>query len=207
MTTEENHNRPHRPNGDCPARRHTCPLWQGVALLVVSAWLSIVPAGRLQASSPPPSACQVETAMIFNMTRFVEWPEESFPTGNTPFTICVLGKGELASAIGALQGKTIKGRQVVVRQISQVAEKEVCQILVIDKSERHRLRTVLKQFNRNGMLTVSDAPRFAATGGTVGFVEVDGRVVFEINPEAGRQCRIKISSQLLKLAHIVREEE
>ena len=207
MTTEETHNKPHRPNGDCPARRYTCALWQGVALLVVSALLCFVPAGRLQASSSPPSACQVETAMIFNMTRFVEWPEESFSAGNTPFTICVLGKGELASAVGALQGKTIKGRQVVVRQVSPVVEKEACQILVIDKSERRRLRTVFKQLGRNGVLTVSDAPRFAATGGTVGFVELDGRVSFEINPEAGRQCRIKISSQLLNLAHIVRGEE
>ena len=39
--------------------------------------------------------------MIFNMTRYVEWPEESFPAGNAPFTICVLGKGELAAALGA----------------------------------------------------------------------------------------------------------
>jgi len=207
MTTDENHTKAHRPNGDCPATRHTCALWRGAAILVVSAWLCIVFAGRLQASSPPPSASQVETAMIFNMTRFVEWPGESFPAGNAPFTICVLGKGELAAAVGALQGKTIKGRPAVVRQVSQVGEKEACQILVIDKSERRRLRTVLKQLNRNGVLTVSDAPRFASAGGGVGFIEVDGRVAFEINPEAVRQCRIKISSQLLKLAHIVGDGE
>ena len=145
--------------------------------------------------------------MIFNMTRYVDWPEESFPAGNAPFTICVLGKGELAGAVGALQGKTIKGRPVVVRNVSQVGDKEACQIAVIDKSERRRLRTVLKQLNRTGVLTVSDAPGFASAGGTVGFVELDGRIAFEINPEAGRQCRIRMSSQLLKLAHIVRDGE
>ncbi len=174
---------------------------------MLSVWLSIVPAGLLRASSVSPCACQVETAMIFNMTRFIEWPEDSFPAGTAPFTICVLGKGELATALGALQGKTVKGRPVVVRQVAQVGEKDACQILVIDKSERRRLQSVLKQMNRNGVLTVSDAPRFASAGGTVGFVEVDGRVAFEINPDAGRQSRIKISSQLLKLAHIVRDGE
>jgi hypothetical protein len=206
MTSDENHTIPHRPGGHAPQRRHACARWRGAALLVVSVWLCIVFAGRPQASSLP-SACQVETAIIFNMTRFIEWPEESFPAGNAPFTVCVVGKGELAAAVGALQGKTVKGRPVVVRQLSQAGEREVCQILVIDKSERRRLRSVLKQLNRNGVLTVSDAPRFAAAGGTVGFVELDGRVAFEINPEAGRQCRVKISSQLLKLAHIVRDGE
>jgi hypothetical protein len=145
--------------------------------------------------------------MIFNMTRFVEWPEESFPAGNAPFTICVLGKGELWAALGALQGKTVRGRPVIVRQVSQVGEKDSCQILAIDKTERRRLPALLKQLNCSGVLTVSDTPRFASSGGIVGFIEPDGRVAFEINLEAARQCRIKVSSQLLKLAHIVRSGE
>jgi hypothetical protein len=145
--------------------------------------------------------------MIYNMTRFVEWPEGSLPAGNAPFTICVLGKGELAAAVGALQGKTIKGRPVVVRQLFQVGEEEACQILVIDRSERRRLQALLRQPNHAGVLTVSDAPSFASAGGIIGFVLQNGRVGFEINLEAGRQCRIKISSQLLKLARIVESGE
>ncbi|HEY6837555.1 MAG TPA: YfiR family protein [Geobacteraceae bacterium] len=205
MTIDEKPRTVQRPARDGSLGRHTCALRWGMALLAALASLCIVPGGRLHAS--PPSAFQVETAMIYNMTRYVDWPEESFPAANAPFTICVLGKGELAAAVAALQGKTIKGRPVVVRQIVQVGEKEACQIAVIDKSERRRLRSLLKQLSRNGVLTVSDAPRFAAAGGAVGFVELDGRVTFEINPEAGRQSRVRISSQLLKLAHIVREGE
>ena len=40
-------------------------------------------------------------------------------------------------------------------------------------------------------------------GGIINFIIVDKKVHFEINPEAAEQSRLKISSQLLKLAKIV----
>jgi hypothetical protein len=46
--------------------------------------------------------------------------------------------------------------------------------------------------------------RFAMQGGVLGLVEFEGKVKLEVNIEAAQQANLKISSQLLKLARIVR---
>ncbi|SRR6266545_2979687 len=191
----------------CSLTGRICEFLRGAVLpLAVFAWIYAC-SGPLHASSAPPGEYEVKAAMVFNIIKFVEWPEGSSATGNVPFTICVFGKGEFGTALEALQGKAIRGRLVVVKQIVQPEEKEPCQILVIGKSERHRLQAVLRQLNHDGVLTISDTPRFASAGGIIGFIDMDGRVGFEINQETARRCRIKISSQLLKLARIVRDGE
>jgi hypothetical protein len=43
-------------------------------------------------------------------------------------------------------------------------------------------------------------------GGIINFITVEDKVQFEINSEQAQQHQLKISSQLLKLARIVRSE-
>ena len=52
-------------------------------------------------------------------------------------------------------------------------------------------------------LTVSDMDRFIQKGGMVGFILDESRVRFNINLTATQEARLKISSQLLKLAKMV----
>ena len=53
------------------------------------------------------------------------------------------------------------------------------------------------------MLSTGDGEGFAQSGGIVGFTTRDNRVRFEINLARADEARLKISSQLLKLATIV----
>jgi hypothetical protein len=55
--------------------------------------------------------------------------------------------------------------------------------------------------------TVGDVSGFSRNGGMVELFLQDGKVRFEINLAAARQSRLKISSQLLKVARIVRDNE
>jgi len=66
------------------------------------------------------------------------------------------------------------------------------------------LREVVKAAEQFTVLTVSDADRFARKGGMIGLVNEGGKIRFEINLKAAEQAGIKLSSQLLKLASIVR---
>ena len=144
--------------------------------------------------------------MVYNMAKFVDWPAESFPATGAPLTICVLGKGPLAAALRSLQGKTVRGRTLMVRPVSRVGETGTCQILVVTASERHQLPP-LSPHGPGGLLTISDLDGFAHTGGVVGFVTENGKIRFEVNLDAAHRCRVRISSQLLKLARIVGRDE
>ncbi len=55
------------------------------------------------------------------------------------------------------------------------------------------------------MLTVSDATRFADTGGMVELFVEGGRMRFAVNVDALQRARIQLSSRVLALAKIVRD--
>jgi hypothetical protein len=145
---------------------------------------------------------QVKAAMLYNVAKFVEWQGAKT---DTPMQVCILGNNPFGAALYSLRGKVVHGRQLNVRQVSRPAEIGACQILYISSSERRSLPSIIGDRGLPGVLTVSDMDRFASGGGVVGFVEVDGKIRLEVNLEAAQQANLKISSQLLKLARIVRE--
>ena len=55
------------------------------------------------------------------------------------------------------------------------------------------------------VLTVGDGDDFARNGGMIGLFVEDGRMRFAINPDAAHRAGLRLSSQLLKLAKIVKE--
>jgi hypothetical protein len=57
-----------------------------------------------------------------------------------------------------------------------------------------------------GALTVGDARGFRKMGGAIELVRSDDRIAFEVNLDAARRARLKISSKLLGLAKVVSGE-
>ena len=152
------------------------------------------------------SEFQVKAAFIYNFVKFVQWPRDAFPaTGDAPISICVLGQDPLGDALESLKGLTAQGKSLSVRRIAGQAEAERCQVLYLCKSEREAMPAILKGM-KAGVLTIGDMKSFASVGGVINFVIIDNRVSFEINVDAAERARLKISSQILKLAKIVREE-
>lgn len=148
---------------------------------------------------------QVKAAMIYNMIRFMDWPEDALPSAAPQFRICVAGKGGLGTAVERLQGKQVKGKTVTVQQISHASAAAGCQVLVLSDPDRTVTAALLDKTRSNTVATVAESAGFARSGGMVGFVLQNGKVRFEINPAAAQRHRIRVSAQLLKLAQVVQE--
>ena len=146
---------------------------------------------------------KIKAAMIYNFTKYVEWPASGLPTGN-PLNVCITGSSTLRQHLDQLQGKQVNGRTISVRFIMLPIEISGCNLLFIDRSEQHRLPSFVQQANRKPILTVSDIDQFTIHGGMIGFVEQDDKIRFEINQENASQAGINISSKLLKLARVVK---
>ena len=58
---------------------------------------------------------------------------------------------------------------------------------------------------RQRILTVADQDGFCQAGGMINLVSVKNRVAFEVNLTATAKARLRVSSQLLKLARVVLE--
>jgi hypothetical protein len=175
--------------------RTTRQLWIG-------SWLALLSAVAQAATPVPPTEHEVKAAFLYNFAKYVEWPEAS---AGDAFVVGILGDDPFGKVLDqTLSGKEIRGQKLAVRRYESTDEARHARILFIGASERRDLARVLRELAPFPVLTVGEMDGFAARGGMVGF-RLEGDIVrFDINAEEVTRAQLKMSSQLLKLARIVR---
>jgi hypothetical protein len=169
------------------------------ALVLLS--LALVAATAVPGAEEP-SEYQVKAAFLLNFVRFVEWPVDVFKKADDPLVVGILGKDPFEGTLEqTVTNKTVGGRSVVVRHISDVTAARTCQVVFLAASETRRLGDIVTA--GRGVLIVGEAEGLAERGGMINFVVQDNHVRFEINPSAATRAGLKISSKLLQLAIVV----
>lgn len=148
---------------------------------------------------------QAKANLLYNIAKFVEWPGFKPHTDmEVPLVFTILGEDDLAVALaGVLSSRTVNGHPVFVRFARRPQDSKGSQILYVAASEIARLGDVLAVVDTAAVLTVSDAPGFAAQGGMVGFTTEGERVRFEVNLDQAEKTGLKLSAKLLALAKLV----
>ncbi len=163
---------------------------------------TIVPGRPLVGVEPPrPTEYDVKAAFLYNFAKFVKWPEDDYgPT----FVVAVLGEDPFGAILDkTFAGKTILDKKVEVRRLSALDSQARIRILFVGSSERLRLAQVLKTLEGTSALTVSEMEGFTERGGMI-TLRLDGDVVrFDINLGQVERARLKMSSQLIRLARNV----
>lgn len=149
------------------------------------------------------SEYEVKIAFIYNFTKFVEWPDSAFAGPNDPVRVVVLGHNPFGDAFALLKDKKVKGRKIIVKHVSDIHNIGDCQILFISQSEKWHLEEIISAIDDMPVLLIGEMDQFILHGGMIKFVAVGNKIGFEINNSAARRVRLKISSQLLKLARAV----
>jgi hypothetical protein len=143
---------------------------------------------------------QVKAVFLFNFAKFVDWPGSAFSGPDAPIVIGVVGQSPFGDSLEtAIKGETVKGRKLVLRQLSDGSDLTNCHILFISRSERDRIPRLLAKLGTAPVLTVADSEGFTDRGGMINFVLQDKNIRFEIDPEAAERAGLKISARLLKL--------
>jgi uncharacterized protein DUF4154 len=161
--------------------------------------------GATDAQPRAPTEYAVKAAFLVKFADYVDWPADHHP-GTGPIVIAVLGADPFGSLLDEmLAKKEVRGRKVVARRFNTVEDAlPHASILFISSSERLDLTRILRALDGRPVLTVGDMDHFASRGGIVG-LRVQGKTVrFDINVEEAEKAGLKMSSQLLKLARIVR---
>ena len=178
--------------------------WLSIFLCLAAAAPVFAPE-RIRAQSEVPKEYQIKAAFLFHFAQFVEWPSKSFTNANAPIVIGVLGENSFGGALDEIvKGETIGNRKIAVQYSHRVQDLKNCQIVFVSKSETTLLPRILKELDGNNLLTVGECDGFAGRGGVMNFYIEDGRVHFEINPDAAERERLNISSQLFRLGKIVK---
>ncbi len=153
-----------------------------------------------------PREYQIKAALLFNFTKLVEWPRESFAAATDPIVIAVLGDSPCFSALDiALKGRTVNGRAIVVRRVESAQEAAAAQVLFVSASYEDRFAAIATRLESAPVLTVGESAAFAAMrGSAINFIVRQDKVGFEIHLNAAVHARLKLSTHLLQLATDVR---
>lgn len=173
---------------------------------LVTGFLLVLASTQAAGQSRLPAAQQeVEAAYLYQFGRYVEWPADQRWASDT-FFICVLGEDPFGTVLDeTVKGKLIDGRPVVSKRILGPSESQDCRILFVSPSEDARLTAILQGLQGTGAVTVSRGAQFTRRGGMIGFI-TDGRNVrFVVNLAAAEKARVRLSSQLLRVAASVEQ--
>jgi hypothetical protein len=173
------------------------------SLLLFPAWLACqLSPTHLRAEKP--SEYEVKAVYLFQFGKFVRWPVRSHVSSNA-FTICVLGEDPFRETLDRiLEGETFDGKRPAIRRVRRVQATGDCRMVFISVSEKARLREILEGVKEKNILTVSDIEGFSRLGGMIELVLDDERVRFEVNLDATTKAGLELSSELLKVARVVR---
>ncbi|MFV1972985.1 MAG: YfiR family protein [Thiohalobacterales bacterium] len=196
-----------RSPGKTACRAHGARLITGwhnfCASIALAALMTCTPAFSM-ADDQQVTEYRIKAAFLYNFTRFVNWPADIAQPDR--FTICILGADPFGEAIDSLAGKAINGKQMDILRLPGSHVPGECRVVYISNSESGHLDSILAPLGARPVLTVSDSPAFAEQGGIIRLKLVDMKVRFDINIDAARRAGLNISSKLLSLATIVRDE-
>jgi hypothetical protein len=158
------------------------------------------------ASGQPVNEYQMKAAYVYNLAKFVEWPAGAFRNATDPIAICVLGQSPIQNLLeDAVRGEAIDNRKLTVHRLSDIQQAGACHILFIAPPERKQLRSILRELQTPGVLTVGEMDGFLEEGGAVNFSLEGNRIRIDINISAAGQQKLRISPKLLSLARIVKK--
>lgn len=184
-------------------------------LLLAGGFLSGVamtaPAGEPSGSDATLSETEVEyrvkAAFLYHFVQYTSWPEEAFDEEDDPIVLAVVGPDPFRNILDdTIAGKKVGGRPIVIQRLddaSRVVEAHVA----FTSGDSRTERALLERTRERPVLLVGDRDGFAKLGAQAGFYLADGKVRFAVNVRALERSRLRMSSELLKLARIVDGKE
>jgi len=143
----------------------------------------------------------VKAVSLYAFGRYVTWPQEAFPTDDSPFIIGLFGANPFGDALDRIAAKkSLNGRTIVVRSITDPAEGARCHIVFVPRTVPHDTEAELfRRAAGKPVLLVGESPGFANRGGIINFYQSGSNIRFELNPDKGIESRLSLNAKLLTL--------
>ncbi len=145
----------------------------------------------------------LKAAFVYNFVKFTIWPESATDDLASPLRMCTFGTDMLVQTLSRLGNEKIRSRDVEILRLEALQPAWDCQVLYIADSEQGRFAQILDLVDDSPVLTISQAPRFANSGGIIQLYQDGDRIRFIINNDTARRAGLKLSSRLLDLADVI----
>jgi hypothetical protein len=175
--------------------------WTTAAALLAAVY------GTTSADAQTASVTAVKAAFLYNFAKFTEWPIDALSPGQR-LSLCVVGDANVADALEqTIRGHVIDGHELTVQVVkADTPTAPTCRLLYLGAADLKRSSWLLAAFRTSPVLTVSDGDDFAKNGGIVQLISENDRIRFAINVTAAERAGLRLSSRLLGLATIVKDD-
>lgn len=144
---------------------------------------------------------RLKAGFLVNFARFTTWPASAWAGDSSSLNLCILGADPFGPALVGVEEKQVARHPIALRHADTVPSTPgACHLLFVSRSEAGHLDRILAATAGLPVVTVSDIPGFAASGGVFEFRHRDGRLAFVINNTRARASGIQVSASLLNLA-------
>ena len=180
---------------------------RGISFFILACWL-VLNASTNAVSNTGSVEYPVKLAVLYNFTKFVEWPPDSFRDPGAPLAICIVGHDPFSPDLeGDLRTRTAAGHPVEVRTLRPTDTLSLCHMVFIPVTEKNQAARIVSGLKGSSTLTVGEVEGFALQGGIINFMIEDNKLHFEVNLLAAERAGLKISANMLALAKIVHDEK
>ena len=150
---------------------------------------------------------QLKAAFIGKFVKYVSWPADRLGPNDSPLVIGVFGQDPFGDKLeAAFKSRKSDERPVVVRRYQRLESLEAAHVMFVPAREAGRLGEILDSAKDGSLLLIGESEGFAARGGVINFYLDGDKLRFEINTESAKRQKLKVSSDLLKLARIVSDK-
>ncbi len=173
-----------------------------IKILLIVALFSIATVTlNTHAADKKPTDYRIKAAFIYNFLKFIEWPANLHECS---LTLCIFGDDPFGNNIKILEGKHFGDKEILVKYISSIQDVKEGDILFIASSEKRNIKPLIDTISGLSILTVGDTKKYSENGVIINFYIERSKVRFKINVDTANRAGLKISSKLLNLAKIVR---
>lgn len=168
---------------------------------LLAGWVGLAPAARAENSRE----YDLKAVLLFNLTRFVDWPPVAFADPEAPLVIGILGQDPYGKILDDVVRTESYGRhKIQVVRYRTVESARDCQILFVSSSEQPNLPRILRELAGRPILTIGEFEGFAAGGGMIRLYQTaEGKIRLRVNLGSVRAGGLTVSAKLLRLAETI----
>ena len=153
------------------------------------------------------SEYDVKAAYIYNFIKFINWPS-GYIESKKHIVIGVYKNQRFGDILEhLLENKKVKGKMWEIRFIYTVDDIKGCDVLFVSSATASETIDIIKKTKNSPVLTIgNNIKNFCQYGGIINFTPKGDSKRFEINNNAAKKHKLRISSKLLALARIINKK-
>lgn len=144
---------------------------------------------------------EVYSMMVFNFTKYVQWPGHS---GSGEFVIGVMGDDDVFKTLNGWYGGKSRGSLTyVIKKFNSAAEITNCDVLFVANSKSSEFENAKSKVEGKNTLLITDKNGLGSKGSAINFKTVNKKLKFELNPKAFESANLKVSNSLSAMAILI----